>query len=116
MSNGYKLRLNLIGSPGSGKSSLHHRYSYDKFPPPQTDLDFYHEVLEIDSERVVLKFRDTPIKERFGFGFPPAAITPQYLREAQGTLVCFDLSDKGSFEEVEKWMDMLERHACSDNI
>ena len=74
-------------------------------------IEFCIANLEIDSKRVKLQFWDTAGEERYR-----RAISASYFRRMHGSLICFDITNRESFEDIEHWMDMIELHASSDNL
>eukprot|EP00438_Fugacium_kawagutii_P011756 Skav222930 [mRNA] locus=scaffold1489:392317:396193:+ [translate_table: standard] len=47
---------------------------------------------------------DTAGQERF------RTITPAYYRAAMGVVICYDITDKASFEHIDYWLQQLEQH------
>ena len=61
--------------------------------------------LTIDGRRVKVQVWDTAGQERF------RTITVGYYRKAQGTLLVYDVTNRGSFESVDQWMNTIRQHA-----
>lgn len=61
--------------------------------------------LTIDGRRVKVQVWDTAGQERF------RNITVGYYRKAQGTLLVYDVTNRGSFESVDHWMNTIRQHA-----
>lgn len=52
-----------------------------------------------------MKIWDTAGQERF------KTITYSFYRQAQGVLICFDVTNRESFENVKNWIDSIDNHA-----
>jgi len=59
----------------------------------------------INNKKVKLQIWDTAGHERF------RTITTSYYRGAHGIVTVFDLTDKNSFEHIEKWMEEINKYA-----
>ncbi|KAG7817589.1 hypothetical protein KL928_003488 [Ogataea angusta] len=108
----YLAKLVLIGSFGSGKSSLLHRYvSRDWRAVAQTiGVGFASQVAVVDgSTRVKLQIWDTAGQERF------RALTRSYYRGASGVVVVFDLSSRPSFDAVSEFMQDVKNMTPPDS-
>ncbi|KAG7854124.1 hypothetical protein KL939_005099 [Ogataea angusta] len=108
----YLAKLVLIGSSGSGKSSLLHRYvSRDWRAVAQTiGVGFASQVAVVDgSTRVKLQIWDTAGQERF------RALTRSYYRGASGVVVVFDLSSRPSFDAVSEFMQDVKNMTPPDS-
>lgn len=101
-------KIVLLGSSGSGKSSL--MSAYDDEPFNQDNLatigvDFKLKYETRGDDRIMIQINDTAGQERF------ESITVSYLRGASGILLVFDLTDDNSFYSCEKWKDHIARMA-----
>eukprot|EP01006_Ploeotia_vitrea_P047670 TRINITY_DN67148_c3_g1_i1.p2 TRINITY_DN67148_c3_g1~~TRINITY_DN67148_c3_g1_i1.p2 ORF type:complete len:216 (+),score=29.20 TRINITY_DN67148_c3_g1_i1:1432-2079(+) len=97
----YITRLVIIGDAGVGKSSLLLRFSDDVFDPSYIatiGVDFRICTLEKNDKIVKCQLWDTAGQERF------KTITQSYYRGADGVAVCFDMTDRESFENCAKWL------------
>jgi len=58
--------------------------------------------MEIDGKEVKAQIWDTAGQERF------RAVTSAYYRGAVGALIVYDISRRGTFENVSRWLDELK--------
>lgn len=58
-----------------------------------------------DGKSIPVKIWDTAGQERF------KTITYSFYRQAQGVLICFDVTNRESFENVKNWIDSIDNHA-----
>ena len=101
----------LVGSAGSGKSALVCKKLW-----PKTPLDhFYQSTIGIDYVQLAVrsladnKLRhielwDTAGQERY------AVLISTYIRNTQVACVAYDITNRSTFEAVDKYMEMLREH------
>ena len=68
-------------------------------------VDFKLKNIELDDKKIKLQIWDTAGQERF------RTITTSYYKGAHAILICFDITDKGSFEHVRNWMADIDKFA-----
>eukprot|EP01097_Dermamoeba_algensis_P002825 TRINITY_DN2119_c0_g1_i2.p1 TRINITY_DN2119_c0_g1~~TRINITY_DN2119_c0_g1_i2.p1 ORF type:complete len:197 (-),score=25.37 TRINITY_DN2119_c0_g1_i2:305-895(-) len=98
-------KLLLIGDSGVGKSCLLVRFSDGVFTESfisTIGVDYKMKTMEIDGVQVKLQIWDTAGQERF------RTITQNYYRNAHGIIVVYDITDEGSFENVNKWVREID--------
>jgi small GTP-binding protein len=66
--------------------------------------DYKFKTIEHSGKRVKLQIWDTAGQERF------TAMTTRYYRMAAGILLVYDVTDRGSFTNVENWMQSIHEH------
>lgn len=93
---------------GVGKTSLVHRYVQNTFSPttttPTLGASFITQrILDRTSDTIVrLQIWDTAGQERF------RSISRLYYRGAHACLLCYDITDEKSFEEMAGWLKELK--------
>lgn len=105
----YNFKVLIIGEEGVGKTSLKIRYTEDKFDPSistNTFLDFKTKVIQLNqTETASLSIWDTAGSEKYH------SIAKSYLNNSQGMLLCFDISNRKSFEELNNfWITFIEEY------
>lgn len=68
-------------------------------------MDYIFETYKRDSDEVKVKIWDTAGQERF------RTITYQFYRQAHGVIICFDLTNENSFQNVKVWMTSIYKNA-----
>ncbi|KAL8243685.1 hypothetical protein R6Q59_009943 [Mikania micrantha] len=104
----FLIKLLLIGDSGVGKSCCLLRFSEDSFTPSfitTIGIDFKIRTIDLDGKRVKLQIWDTAGQERF------RTITTAYYRGAMGILLCYDVTDRKSFDNIRTWFQNVEQHA-----
>ena len=71
-------------------------------------MDYKVKKINIDGTAIKLQLWDTAGQERF------QSITYSYFKNAHGVLIIFDLSDKQSFLNVERWIRLMEENQASN--
>ena len=68
-------------------------------------VDFKSKDIIVNDQKVKLQIWDTAGHERF------RTITTSYYRGAHGIVTVFDLTERETFEHVEKWLDEINKYA-----
>jgi Ras-related protein Rab-1A len=92
----------MIGSTGVGKSSILERYVSNNFYEhfiTTIGVDYKFKDVDIDNYKVKLQLWDTASQERF------RCITSNYYRNSHIIIVCYDITDKHSFGELDYWIN-----------
>ncbi|KAF2867566.1 P-loop containing nucleoside triphosphate hydrolase protein [Massariosphaeria phaeospora] len=116
MSNSLEAKIVVLGSQGVGKTSLVHRYVKNAWAPPSTQSTIgasflTKRVVDIDTSTVVrLQIWDTAGQERF------RSISKLYYRGANAAVLCYDITDMASFEEMGRWLQELKTNLGDDVI
>ncbi|TKY66207.1 Ras-related protein RABA5b [Spatholobus suberectus] len=100
----YLFKIVLIGDSAVGKSNLLSRFARNEFDSNSKatiGVEFQTQVAEIDGKEVKAQIWDTAGQERF------RAVTSAYYRGAVGALVVYDISRRGTFDSVKRWLEEL---------
>lgn len=103
-------KIILIGDSNCGKTSSINRYVKKTFSENYIctiGVDFLMKNLLINNELIKLQIWDTAGMEKY------KQITTSYYRGAQAAVICFDLTNKQSFFNVEKWVADFNRNCNS---
>ncbi|ETV70605.1 hypothetical protein H257_13980 [Aphanomyces astaci] len=94
----------LLGNSGVGKTNLLSRLAKGEFSTDFAStigVEFLTHVMEVDGVPVKAQIWDTAGQERFH------AMMSTYYRKAVGALLVFDVTDKTTFDGIQKWLDQL---------
>ena len=97
-----KVRLSIIGSENSGKTSIVQRWCSPSTPihPSRTiGIDMRSMVYEIDTFNVMVQFWDCSGDESF------VSLLDPYLKNTELILICFDLTCKNSWLRAQFWVE-----------
>ncbi|KAK9594609.1 hypothetical protein V6Z93_004418 [Aspergillus fumigatus] len=115
MSSSLEAKIVVLGSQGVGKTSLVQRYVKNAFNPATITSTvgasfITKRVLDTTSDTIVrLQIWDTAGQERF------RSISRLYYRGANACLLCYDITDEQSFEEMTGWLLELKKHLADDD-
>lgn len=101
----FQFKIILVGDSGVGKSSILYRYVNNKFRDI-TDItigvDFGVKIITINDVPIKLHIWDTAGQEQF------KCITRQYFKNAIGVLLCYDVTNRQSFDNIINWLNILK--------
>ncbi|CAK41963.1 uncharacterized protein An14g02260 [Aspergillus niger] len=115
MSSSLEAKIVVLGAQGVGKTSLVDRYVKNDFNPSATastvGASFVTKrVLDSSSDTIVrLQIWDTAGQERF------RSISRLYYRGANACLLCYDITDEQSFQEMTGWLAELKKNIVEDD-
>jgi small GTP-binding protein len=101
----------VIGNSGVGKTAILKRLIDDVFVPENQStigVEFLASVLEIDGQSIRLQIWDTAGQERF------RSIAKAYFRSAMGVILVFDLTERRSFDDLNRWLSDIHQ-LCDPN-
>lgn len=100
----------LLGKSYAGKTCLVERYLQDRFlgdaVPYQNTIGAAYgaKTVTVSGRSLVLGIWDTAGSERY------EAMSRIYYRGAKAAILCFDLTDKSSFDRIRFWIGELHQH------
>ncbi|XP_023776896.1 ras-related protein Rab-12 [Cyanistes caeruleus] len=71
-------------------------------------VDFKIKTVELRGKKIRLQIWDTAGQERFN------SITSAYYRSAKGIILVYDITKKETFDDLPKWMKMIDKYASED--
>lgn len=102
----YLYKIVVIGDAGVGKSCLLQRFAdstFDEGSASTIGVDFRIQSIRLGEENVKLQIWDSAGQERY------RTVASSYYRGAHGVGIVFDVTQRESFQNVEFWMEELER-------
>ena len=97
----------LLGDSSVGKTCLISRYANGIFKEEYIStigVDFVSKQEIINDKSINVKLWDTAGQERF------KALTPSYLRGAEGIVLVYDVTNSESFESLKFWINSLKSY------
>jgi len=102
----YLFKTIAVGSGGVGKTSLIYSFAEGFFletcPP---FMDFATKEVQLGDQTIRLMLVDMRDQELFDWLRPY-----YYYRGANGAIICYDITAKGTFEALEGWLREVSRH------
>lgn len=90
----------FLGDSAVGKTSIINKYIYqtcsDEYKAT-IGIDYFTKTIEVDGIQVRLQIWDTAGQEKFH------AIIPSYIHNSSIVILVFDITNRQSFENVQKW-------------
>ncbi|EGR26932.1 ras oncogene family protein, putative [Ichthyophthirius multifiliis] len=97
-----KYKLVFLGDQAVGKTSIINRFMFDTFDGkdhPTVGIDFISKTLYYEDRTIRLQLWDTAGQERF------RSLIPSYIRDSAVAVICYDITNKSSFENITKWVE-----------
>ena len=94
----------IIGNSGVGKTSMLGQYIDDMFSErykPTIGADFLIKETVINSAKITLQLWDTAGQEKY------RSLCVSFYRGSDACILVYDITDKVSFDELDKWMDIF---------
>ena len=104
-------KILLIGDSSVGKTCLISKYAIGVFNEDYIStigFDSRQKEEIINNEKVLVKIFDTAGQERF------KSITANYLRNAEGVILVYDLTSTESFENLKFWIESIKNNLGND--
>ncbi|CAF1280056.1 unnamed protein product [Adineta ricciae] len=102
----YLFKILIIGDSGVGKTTILQRFAQDYFSTEYVatiGVDFQIKTIDVDQKRCKLQVWDTAGQDRF------KCVVSSFYRNANGVMICFDLTDLESFRNVGNWIEETRR-------
>jgi small GTP-binding protein len=113
-----KLNLILVGESGVGKTSLLNQYTRGVFQTQviatvgiliiKLGLEYFAKEEVIDGKKIKIKLWDTAGQEQY------KSLTKNFYRNANGIIIVFDVTNRGSFGAVKDWMQNVKDHSSKE--
>ncbi len=107
----YLFKVVLVGDAEVGKTSLTTRFAYGTFTNGYIStlgVDFIVKSIPLDNYIVKLQAWDTAGQERY------AGVRPIYYRGARGAILVYDITQRQSFINAEKWFKQIRKYSGTE--
>lgn len=104
----YLFKILLVGDSGVGKSCMLFQFCDEMFTDSYIStigVDFKIKTIALNGQTIKLSIWDTAGQDRF------KTITSSYYRNADGILICYDVTNFDSFNNVMSWIREIEKHS-----
>jgi Ras-related protein Rab-2A len=102
----YLFKFIVVGDTGVGKSCMMMRFCDDKFDP-QHDMtigvEFGAKNIKVKDKLIKIQIWDTAGQECF------RSITKSYYRDSAGAILCYDTTNRASFNGIDKWLTEIKK-------
>ena len=113
MTEKYILKLLTIGDQFVGKSSIINRYIDDKFNEnikPTLAIDYKTKMIQKGENLIKISIYDTAGEEKYRH------LIKNYYNGSNGILLIFDITKRNSFDNLNFWLDELEKNCNLNNL
>ena len=103
----------LVGNSGVGKSKLLARFTKDEFvqdTKATIGIEFAHKDIHIQNQLIRAQIWDTGGQERY------RSITAVYYRDAVGALLVYDVTNRKSFADLDRWLKEVRTSTGVDTL
>ena len=107
----YKLKVVVVGDSGVGKTNLIKRFVSNTYNPntkATVGVEFLSKSYKINDQVFKIEIWDTAGQERY------KSITAAYYKGAKGALIVYDITQKDTFENINKWMSEVRDKSTKD--
>ncbi|CAK9437011.1 uncharacterized protein LODBEIA_P14820 [Lodderomyces beijingensis] len=109
-----KYKIVFLGDQSVGKTSLITRFMYDTFDEAYATtigIDFLSKTMYLEEGKTIrLQLWDTAGQERF------RSLIPSYIRDSHVAVICYDVTNKKSFTNLDKWIKDVKLERGDDVI
>ena len=101
-------KIILIGDTSVGKTNILTKYLSDEFDPNSkatVGVEFGTKNFKIENKIVKVQIWDTAGQERY------RSITNAYYKGAKGAFIVYDIANKKTFDDIEKWISDLRTNS-----
>ena len=98
-------KIILIGDSSSGKTNIINKYISNKFienSQPTIGVEMFSKDFMIDDDSIHAQIWDTAGQEKYN------TLTSSYYRGAKGALVVYDVTQKATFDKIERFIDEIK--------
>ena len=105
------IKLMIIGDQAVGKSSILIRYTEDTFSQNMigtAGVDFKKKIVDMNNKQIKVLIYDSAGHERF------QKITKNFYNGAKGIILVYNINEKKSFDNLQKWVETIQINADND--
>lgn len=106
-------KIVIVGDSGVGKTGLLTRYLRNEFTEDSkatVGVEFGGKKLEIKGSKVKAQIWDTAGQERY------RSVTNAYYKGAKGAIIVYDITNRFSFDNIERWMKEVKVMGAQDMV
>ena len=100
-------KIILVGDTSVGKTNIINKYIKNEFQEDfyaTIGVEFSHKQFIVDNHKIKAQIWDTAGQERY------KSITSAYYKGAKGAFIVYDITNKFTFESVDKWVQDLNSY------
>ena len=105
------LNILLVGDANVGKTSILLKYTENFFPnqyQATIGVEYKMKIIKLNNMNIKLQIWDTAGQERY------KSIAKNFFHSANGVFLVFDITNKKSFENLNKWIEDVKENSPKD--
>ena len=105
------LNILLVGDANVGKTSILLKYTENFFPnqyQATIGVEYKMKIIKLNNMNIKLQIWDTAGQERY------KSIAKNFFHSANGVFLVFDITNKQSFENLNKWIEDVKENSPKD--
>lgn len=109
----FTIKIIIVGNSNVGKSCILTKFVDNEFNLSNSTtigVDYKTYRINYSNKDIKLLIWDTAGQEKF------KAITKFFYKGAQVVIICFDLTNKNSFNDIDIWLEEIRKEKTSDSI
>jgi Ras-related protein Rab-1A len=98
-------KILILGDSAVGKTCLKKRYVDSVYNCEYSNtigVDYKTKLLNVENKLIKLSLWDTAGQEKY------RAITKSYFANTHGIVLCFDITNRSSFDDLDYWLEMIK--------
>nr|VZI44735.1 unnamed protein product [Spirometra erinaceieuropaei] len=107
-----QLNFAVVGESGVGKSALVSRFVTGTFSDQQPTHSISRPVARRDLSGTIIRFDFADLSGRPEY----RALIRGMLKNADAIVLCFDVSNQNSFEQLDIWMDEIKKYRANSSL
>jgi len=110
---GHLIKVVFLGGKNVGKTSIINRFHKDEFAEEYSatiGIDLVTRSIKFGNTTVKVQLWDTAGQERF------RCLVPGYIKKADAIAMVYDMTNKGSFNEMDYWLGEVNKNKASDVV
>ena len=107
----YKFKIIIVGDSGVGKTNLVKRFVQNSFninSQATVGVEFFSNSYYINDKLFKIEIWDTAGQERY------KSITSAYYKGASGAILVYDVTNLGSFNNIDRWYQEIKNFSIKD--
>ena len=111
----FVIKLIIIGDTGVGKTNFIFRYTQNQFSPlhvTTVGFDSKYKIIKLPKykKKVKVQIFDTAGQERY------MSLNKSQFHKVQGIILMYDITERDSFDNVTKWLDLINQTVTNKAI